>query len=228
MFTHSSDLPLWKRRRLHRRSREAYIEATVKEYFVSSQKKHEQAEITALVKGVQDKDPAAFPALLACFSPLLEKSVNSFAKTTVLASAEKDDLLQEISLALYRAAQRFDLSQSKVTFGLYAKICIRNKLISAKRKLERKKRKKTPLPPEEPSGSAFSAEVFSSLMRRARLLLSQKEKTVLLFYLKGLSYDEIAKSLDCSVKSVDNALARAKRKLKNAVADTPRSGFDGE
>jgi RNA polymerase sporulation-specific sigma factor len=45
-------------------------------------------------------------------------------------------------------------------------------------------------------------------------LLSSLELEVLVFYLEGKSYQEIAKELDRHVKSVDNALQRVKRKLE--------------
>ena len=52
------------------------------------------------------------------------------------------------------------------------------------------------------------------MLAEAGELLSHKEQTVLQLYSSGLSYKEISKELGCTLKSVDNALSRAKRKLK--------------
>ena len=108
---------------------------------MSGKKQHEQAEITALVRGVQSGNDAALPALLACFSPLMEKTLSSFRKTTVLASVDKDELWQELLICLYKAALRYDLTQSTVTFGLYFSICMKRRLISIKRRIERQEKK---------------------------------------------------------------------------------------
>ena len=101
----------------------------------------EQQEVCRLIRAVQRGEPTAFDDLMACYAPLLKRMIGSFSKTTVLCEAEKEDLKQEAAIALYKAALGFDLGQTKVTFGLYAKICIRNRLVSAIRHRERKKRK---------------------------------------------------------------------------------------
>ena len=170
----------------------------------------EQQEVCRLIRAVQRGEPTAFDDLMACYAPLLKRMIGSFSKTTVLCEAEKEDLKQEAAIALYKAALGFDLGQTKVTFGLYAKICIRNRLVSAIRHRERKKRKEKADSLKEVS---VSSEV-GSLLAEAGELLSHKEQTVLQLYSSGLSYKEISKELGCTLKSVDNALSRAKRKLK--------------
>ena len=90
---------------------------------------------------------------------------------------------------------------------MYAKICIRNRLVSAIRHRERKKRKEKADSLKEVS---VSSEVGSSEGEVGSLLAEAGE----LLYSSGLSYKEISKELGCTLKSVDNALSRAKRKLK--------------
>lgn len=177
----------------------------------------EQQEVCRLIRAVQRGEPTAFDDLMACYAPLLKRMIVSFSKTTVLCEAEKEDLKQEAAIALYKAALGFDLSQTKVTFGLYAKICIRNRLVSAIRHRERKKRKEKADSLKEVSVSSevgSSEGEVGSLLAEAGELLSHKEQTVLQLYSSGLSYKEISKELGCTLKSVDNALSRAKRKLK--------------
>ncbi len=177
----------------------------------------EQQEVCRLIRAVQRGEPTAFDGLMACYAPLLKRMIGSFSKTTVLCEAEKEDLKQEAAIALYKAALGFDLGQTKVTFGLYAKICIRNRLVSAIRHRERKKRKEKADSLKEVSVSSevgSSEGEVGSLLAEAGELLSHKEQTVLQLYSSGLSYKEISKELGCTLKSVDNALSRAKRKLK--------------
>ena len=167
----------------------------------------EQQEVCRLIRAVQRGEPTAFDDLMACYAPLLKRMIGSFSKTTVLCEAEKEDLKQEAAIALYKAALGFDLGQTKVTFGL----------VSAIRHRERKKRKEKADSLKEVSVSSevgSSEGEVGSLLAEAGELLSHKEQTVLQLYSSGLSYKEISKELGCTLKSVDNALSRAKRKLK--------------
>lgn len=177
----------------------------------------EQQEVCRLIRAVQRGEPTAFDDLMARYAPLLKRMIDSFSKTTVLCEAEKEDLKQEAAIALYKAALGFDLDQTKVTFGLYAKICIRNRLVSAIRHRERKKRKEKADSLKEVSVSSevgSSEGKVGSLLAETGELLSHKEQAVLQLYSSGLSYKEISKELGYTLKSVDNALSRAKRKLK--------------
>lgn len=139
--------------------------------------------------------------------------------------AEFEDLLQEATLALYHAAMSFDLRQDAVTFGLYAKICIRNRLISALRKLRRTIRsdnavaEKVHLTPSQRKSARRA-----SLVRLSDLvdsLFSPLEKSVYRLYLQGYTAAEIAAELGRSEKSVDNAIYRMRRKIKQHLPDNP-------
>jgi RNA polymerase sporulation-specific sigma factor len=123
--------------------------------------------------------------------------------------------LQEAHLALYRAATSFDEKQTAVTFGLYAKICIRNRLISALRRQKRLLRKQPQI------SAAISPPISSdfdliSIKNQYGHLLTRYEEQVLNLRLKGLSYKEISKKLAKDPKSIDNALCRIRTKIRNA------------
>ena len=90
---------------------------------------HKQIEL------IQSGDESAFEAIREQYAALLLSTVSKMMPG--LPDAEFEDLMQEATLALYHAALRFKPDQEKVTFGLYAKICVRNRLISAIRKLRR-------------------------------------------------------------------------------------------
>ena len=158
-------------------------------------------------------DSEAFAELSRSYTPLIESMTEKYAVLTEGFGADKDDVRQEVSLAFYKATMTFDSEQSEVSFGLYAKICIRNRLVSMLRSL-RKKRVK-PLKDNDGDSKRQSASLeLRELMKNAPSLLSKRESTVFSMYVSGFSYADIAQKLMISEKSVDNALFRAKKKLR--------------
>ena len=178
----------------------------------------EPNEINALLNDFQKGNESAFEEIFARFEPLLHSMISGFSETTVLRETDKEDLLQEAIIALYKAATRFKTDQGGVTFGLYAKICIKNRLISAKRHLERQKRKKAAVTKQRKPSFFFNQNTdktnYEYLLRIAEEHLSDYENKVLKMYLSGMRYKEIAEKLHCSVKSVDNAIHRARSKVR--------------
>ena len=111
----------------------------------------------------------------------------------------------------------FDVEQSAVSFGLYAKICIRNRLVSLLRSLKRQARAQKKSVNEGGGSSLKSREQsldISEVKDISSDLLSSKEREIFLMYAEGKSYKEISEALGIGVKSVDNGLLRAKRKLR--------------
>lgn len=200
---------------------------------------NDSEETRALIGRVaRDDDKAAAEKLLRLYSPLVESMAASFARDAEENPAvlEKDDLLQEASIALLKAAKSFDLSQTNVTFGLYAKICIRNSLISALRRSASKSSDSGLKVDHEnrdgadedqdtefggqgdnPLDRVIEKESYANLMKILSEVLSDLEKSVLGCYLDGKSYLETAKMLSVSVKTVDNAVYRIKTKLKKLL-----------
>lgn len=173
------------------------------------------------LSALQNGDTGSFTLIRDRYEALLSSMVNK-CLTVYHYDAEYDDLMQEAALALYSAAQSFDLSQSEVTFGLYAKICVRNRLISAGRKLKRQKKNRSAaeLSQYSPDRSQKRSAEFARFGDLSQLIdraLSDFEKSVLTLYLQGCSYSEMAQALDRSEKSIDNAICRMKRKLRAAL-----------
>ena len=79
-------------------------------------------DIGALVLRVREGEQAAFSALLSTYEPLITKRVAAFAAG--FSREDSEDLRQVALMAFYRAACGFDVTQSEVEFGLYAKICM--------------------------------------------------------------------------------------------------------
>lgn len=165
-----------------------------------------------LIRASREGDGAAFSELCKKYSPLIESMTDKYYRMTEGVS-DREDLRQEASVAFFRAVTTFDLSQSEVSFGLYAKICIRNKLVSVVRTLRRQPSKKSLS--EVQTGKTFAPSIDrDELMLYAKTVLSSREMKVLVLYLDSKSYKEIADLLSITEKSVDNALFRAKSKLK--------------
>ena len=87
-----------------------------------SQRKNKK-ELEALILSVKNGDQKAFAALLQQYSPLIEASVNAFCSDGA-STNDRDDFRQEASIAFYKSVLSYDLEQSDVELGLYAKICI--------------------------------------------------------------------------------------------------------
>ena len=164
---------------------------------------------------IKSGDESAFDLLREQYAALLLSMVSR--AMTDHPDAEFEDLMQEATLALYHGALSFDLQQDKVTFGLYAKICVRNRLISAIRKLRRISRgslasEKLPQTVSERKSSRRAP--MGELSHLVDTLFSDLERSVYRLYLQGYSAAQIADRLGRTEKSVDNAIYRMRRKIK--------------
>lgn len=169
----------------------------------------------SLLEAIQKGSDAAFNELHKRYQPLISSMAHSFSVTC--PNLDKEDLVQEASLAFSDAARTFRLQETKITFGLYAQICIKNRLISIFRKSRRKiKTQQSKIRKEAITEPKFSLPMSFSL-EECKALLSRFEWQVLSLYAEGRSYSDIALELSCSVKSVDNALYRIKKKIRSST-----------
>ncbi len=174
----------------------------------------------SLILAVKNGDRLAFEQLLESYAPLIESECVSVLSKFPDFSGEAEEIKQESRLALYDAAMSY--KEGEVTFGLYAKICIHNRLISYLRKLRtaRKRQAKIASRPQANTGreqgmrGVFYSDDTDSLQKLFDKLTSPYEKKAFLMYLDNMSYGDIATTLGKSVKSVANAIARAKAKIK--------------
>lgn len=169
---------------------------------------------TSLLMAAREGDKVALEALLLQFDPL-RRTMAARYLAHAAQSAEYDDFYQEATIAFLGAVRTYDISQTEVTFGLYAKICMRNRLISKLRAWKR------PISPEQeaqtmadPAEQMVCEERYQTLLSQIACLLSKREMDVFRLYLLGKSYSDISLALGISEKSVDNALFRMKAKLK--------------
>ena len=149
----------------------------------------------------------SFEEILSKYRSLIKAAVAKYAPL-LNDKAEREDMEQTALLALYRAFDTFDEKQSNVTFGLYAKICVRNACVSMLRKKRKQIRHDVIIPDRQPSAGYPEIAIGS---------LSDMERRVLLLFADGLSYREISEETGLKRKSVANALCRARRKLKGGI-----------
>lgn len=163
--------------------------------------------------------------------------VRSKARSYFLIGADKEDIIQEGMIGLFKAIR--DFRQDKISsFRAFAELCITRQIITAIKTATRQKHiplnsyisLNKPIYDEEsertlldvitgtkvsdPEELLISREEVDSIESKIGEILSDLEWQVLTYYLQGKSYQEIAKDLDRHVKSIDNALQRVKRKLE--------------
>ena len=179
-----------------------------------------------LIALAQQGDGDAFSALLDKYDPLIKATVaRTRSKMPELTETDAEDLRQEAILAFYSALKSYDFSISNVDFGLYAKVCVSNRLVSQMRMLRRHIEHQAAhfdqddiaelaSENDDPSARIIENESEQSLLRVISESLSEYEYKVLELYISGFSSAETAERLSSTEKSVNNAMFRIRTKLK--------------
>ena len=182
-------------------------------------------EITKLIGSVRAGDMVAFDMLYGMYRPLLRSSVTRVLKMSCfrLGDSDWDDLMQEALLSLYKAACSYN-EQDNVQFGLFAQICIRNSLITAAKKLSRQiittvdyaeaVFEDTADPEGTPEERMIASERAEEIQAFLEEQLTAYERRVFSLHLSQRTYAEIADIVGKDIKSVANAIVRARDKLK--------------
>jgi RNA polymerase sporulation-specific sigma factor len=167
----------------------------------------------------------------------------SKARSYFLAGSDREDVVQEGMIGLFKAIRDFDLDQD-TPFRAFAELCISRQILTAIKTANRQKHQ--PLNSSvsldapaygddegratlgdqlvgaqlsDPVEMVISAEEIEAIRDSMSSSLTQLEGDVLRLYMDGKSYEEIAGALGNHVKSIDNALQRIKRKLQRHLAD---------
>lgn len=185
-------------------------------------------ELGRLIELVVAGDSDAYTALVKMYKPLLTKALNTYT-TEEMSKEDIEDLEQEELIAFYRAIITFDRDREGVEFGLYAKICITNSMISYRRAAAKKAGRVSLMGEDDlDSISDPDAEISKLVeMRESERMLGEKiekslseyENEVWAYYVNGYSSREIAKKLGSNEKSIENAIFRIRRKLKTLLKD---------
>lgn len=181
---------------------------------------YNNADIREILRLCRGHDDAAFDELVRRYTPMMRKVVLGFEQS----SYEYNELFSEACVALHVAAQRYDLDQDEVTFGLYARICVRNRILDLLR-LSDSDHTPCELNVEQMADEISveerlaDREIFDRLLHSAKGMLSDYEYRVLLLHIQGYKTAAIASALSRSAKSVDNAKSRMFRRLRAEIGD---------
>lgn len=189
---------------------------------MNKKKNNYSSDVCELVVAVRGGDGGAFERLMEMYEPMIGAALSRY----VPRGEDIDDARQEALAGFYRATLTFDVSQPEVAFGLYAKICVTNALISHAREIERRMRgtaqgleyddymRYYSDARSDPAESIVERESADELVRLIRENLSPYENQVWDMHTSGMSGDEIAERMSKPIKSIDNALYRIRRKLR--------------
>jgi RNA polymerase sporulation-specific sigma factor len=194
---------------------------------------YDSMEDEDIVEEAKTGDPCAMEYLISKYKNFVKVKARAY----FLIGADKEDIIQEGMIGLYKATRDYD--RDKLTsFKAFAELCITRQIITAIKTATRQKHiplnsyisLNKPIYDEEsdrtlldvvseikitdPEELIISSEELYSMESKIVELLSDLEWEVLMAYLDGKSYQEIAKELHRHVKSIDNALQRVKRKLE--------------
>jgi len=163
--------------------------------------------------------------------------VRAKARSYFLIGADREDIIQEGMIGLYKAIRDFR-NDKLSSFRAFAELCVTRQIITAIKTATRQKHiplnsyvsLNKPIYDEDsdrtlldvlsgskisdPEELVISREEFVDIEEKMGEILSDLEWKVLMSYLDGKSYQEIAVELERHVKSIDNALQRVKRKLE--------------
>lgn len=175
-----------------------------------------ETEILDLIRGVKIGRTSDFELLCAKYKPLINDLAKSFEES---GAGARSDLSEEAQRALLKAAISFDDTKEGITFGLYAKICMRNALISVKRAEDSRRRKEMRAKSDSISQGSRALAVFEgadaeAILKRIESALSCYELSVFKEYFSGRSAAETAELLGTDERSVNNAVYRIRRKAK--------------
>ncbi len=183
------------------------------------------ASHTGLLLLAKEGDGEAFARLAEEYKPMLDAAVASYRDG--LCDQDLEELYQEALLAFHRAVQSYEPLYGNVSFGLYAKICVGKALVSALRQLKKNagvvvipldEIEPGELTVNDPASAVIEKESAAELRAFIRENLSKYENSVWWMHYSGMSVEEIAESLGSTKKSVSNALARIKRKLRSLLS----------
>lgn len=181
-------------------------------------KEYESFSNEELVKLSQNGDEAAREILSARF-------LNTRGAGVSISYLDSDDFVQEGMLGFLKAIETYDLSRG-VPFEAYAFKCMQNSINTAAgvSRVEIPVGMSSEMPEitdkgEDPLKQILVGEHFNEVLNACETTLSDLEKTVVFFRAGGMSYEEIGERLKMSPKSVDNALRRARKKLKSVCSD---------
>ena len=191
-----------------------------------------------LIQKIKNGDKKALKYLLEKYTEVVSMKAGKY----FIVGAEKEDIIQEGLIGLFKAIKSFD-PEKQSSFKTFANLCVERQLQTAIKSSMRQKHMplnsylslnisaydenedtsllevfETENAAEDPLDIVTKKEYYTFVEDRIDETLSDFEKQVLHRYTNGESYTEIAEKLDAPVKSVDNAIQRIRKKtIKNIL-----------
>ena len=186
----------------------------------------------------QKGNEEAVEYILEKYKALIKARVRAY----FLVGADKEDLLQEGMIGLFKAIRDF-AAEKQANFASFAELCATRQIVTAIKTATRQKHMplnnyislNKPVYADESERTLWDSVSYSSISDPEEIVINEEdynattkmilnslsnfEKQVLKAYLQGKSYNEIAKLQNRSSKSIDNALQRIKRKIENGLKD---------
>ncbi len=182
---------------------------------------------------IKEENEDAKEVFFEKYRPLVEMKANKFYSMYKNNGYELNDLIQEGMLALNSAIKDYE-HEKDVKFNTFANVCIDRQLLSYIRDFNRQKHQvlnsSVSIDAEDKTGRVLldilnddtknpenkfvNEEEIKDLKNKMKENLSDKEKEVFDLRFEGFSYQEIARLLNISVKSVDGTISRIKQKLE--------------
>jgi len=172
-----------------------------------------EPDLLEIIQKAKTGDEKALSVLLETYQPMIQHAISFYFSGLASAGLSKEDLQQEGAMALVRAVEQYDADRG-VSFGAFAKKCVRNRLISiyrATHKKEKKTKKALSEVPAAPPIFIDGAEWINVLEGK----LTAYEKQIWSYYTQGYKPREIAKLAGRDVKSVYNSLCRIRAKASS-------------
>ena len=208
-----------------------------KNMFSINENNYTQMTDEKLIENIKNEDNMALNCLMERYNEIVNMKANKF----FMVGAEKDDMVQEGMIGLYKAVKSFDLEKQN-SFKTFANMCIERQLITAVKNSNRQKH--IPLnssvslnsaayednedmakieildakEANDPSEIIAEREYFKNIETMIKENLSEFELSVLYEYEKGKSYAAIAEKLNSKIKSVDTAIQRIRKKANKIKA----------
>ena len=207
--------------------------------FSINENEYTQMTDEKLIENIKQEDQRALNCLIERYNEIVSMKANKF----FMVGAEKEDMIQEGMIGLYKAVKSFN-TEKQNSFKTFANMCIERQLITAVKNSNRQKN--IPLNSSislnaaayddnedmdkldvldvkvlnDPSDIIADREYFESIENKIKENLSDFELQVLYEYEKGKTYAAIAEKLNAKIKSVDTAIQRIRKKankIKNNI-----------
>jgi len=189
-----------------------------------------------LIRAIRGGDADAQDILLRRCKPLVKAKASAY----YLTGGDREDIIQEGMIGLYKAIRDYDEGKGK-GFAAFASLCVNRQIISAIKASTRQKHiplnaslslddsdisdssQKTVFYQNDPETLMLGREARNTIEECIQSTLSEMEGQVLSLHLQGQRNTEIARKLHKNEKSIDNALQRVRRKIDKSLRENNKA-----